>query len=102
MHSQIQQILLEAYDFNKRKKFAIEYSWKAIFRIVPTSKDLPDLYFIATSSNYVKPKDLHVDLEQEVLDIKEVASVIESRFRDFLEGGSNLSQLSDYFVIDEQ
>lgn len=97
MDQPIKQILLESYDFKKRKKFAIEYSWKAIFRIVPLSKDIPDLLFIAVSENYIRPKGLHVDMVHEVLDVNEVVKTVNLRSQKYLESEDDVSSLDKYF-----
>lgn len=93
------QILLESYDFEKRRKFAIEYSWKAVFRVIPKIDSLPDLYFIAVSDNYVKPKDLQVDITQDVLDVQEVVSAINLRLQDFTASGKEPSKIDEFFVL---
>lgn len=102
MNSQIEQILLESYDFERRKRFAIEYSWKAVFRIIPVSKNIPDLYYVAVSNNYIQPKGLQVDMVRELLDIKEIVTAIESRFQEYLDSGSNTSEIGKFFITDEE
>ena len=101
MNDYIKHIFLEVYDFKKRKRFAIEYSWKAVFRIVHTISDVPDLYFVVVSNNYIAPRGLQVDHTQEVLDIKEINKLIHSRLQKFLNSGEHASRIDEYFIVDD-
>lgn len=97
----IKNIYLDEYKFDRRKKFSIEYSWKAVFRIVPASNDFPEFYFVVVSNNYLPPKGLHIDAEQEELDILSVCQLIANRFNKFNNQSGHRAELGKYFIIDE-
>ena len=97
----LQHIYLESYDFNKKKFLAVEYSWKAVFRIIPSSRDLPDLLFVAVSDNYKHTDKLQIGIVQEVLDIKLVVELIESRFEKYVDSGRGRELLDSLFIVDE-
>ena len=101
MSKLIKNIYLDSYDFQKRRKFSVEYSWKAALRVVPASKSYPNLYFIVVSDNYIAPDGLQIGATQEVLDLLETCRIIEAKFEEIYNQGGSLELLNSAFVVED-